>query len=73
MSIQIDEFIFKNPYTKKTWDPGDLKKKKLLAILFIFHSFTVLVKTMVIINKYKMKVNRKIAPSLPWPPTKRTS
>lgn len=23
MSIQIDEFIFKNPYTKKTWDPGD--------------------------------------------------
>ena len=42
-----------------------IKKKKLLAILFIFHSFTVLVKTMVIINKYKMKVNRKIAPSLP--------
>lgn len=44
MSIQIVEFILKNPCTKKTWDPGDFFFFKLLAILFIFHSFTVLVK-----------------------------
>ena len=35
------------------------------SILFIFHSFIVLVKIMVIINKYKMEVDDKITPGLP--------
>ena len=42
--------------------------QETFSILFIFHSFTVLVKTVVIINKYKMEADEKITPSLPWLP-----
>lgn len=36
--------------------------RKFLVILFIFHSFTALVKIMVTVNKYKMEIDGKITP-----------